>query len=588
MRKAPAAPRWLPVLLLLLLTVSSTAAQEGPALAWSTFLGGSAAETTLAGVEADASGHVWIAGTTASEDYPVQDGEPAAGYDAEGFLLDTFLSRLAPDGSLVRSGYGGDPSSDDFVEDLAVGSDGALWQAGWSGTAEDVEVIVDRATADGAVGGSFDVFTGEGIDTAFAVTTDAQGNAYVAGASGSQSFAGAPSNGSPVGNYVLKLNPALGVQRLSRLPGVLGAPRAIAVNSAGYIYVAGGDAGSGVPDSASEVWVFKLDPAGNPLWRVTFGGSGQDLPTALAVDAAGRVWVAGWTASPEFPVLGGRPYAGGRDAFLVRLTAGGALEASTLLGGAGRDEAHDLALDGQGVPYLAGLTTSGDFPLLGSIPDACGDSCGGTDAFAAALHPTDLGLTFSTLLGGTAADEAYGVAVDPAGTSLWVAGLTGSSDFPALNAFQDQPAGAGDAFVTRIGLAPNRPPSCAAVVARPNRIWPPDDKFRSITIFGVTDPDGDPVALTVLSIHQDEPLTSAGKADGLGVGSPIPRVRGSRQEGGNGRVYHVRYRADDSRGGLCEGVVRICVPPMLPGSPTCTDGGPLVDSTAPSENPHMR
>lgn len=584
MRKAAAAPHWLSVLLLLLMATTSSA-QERPTLSWSTYLGGTAAETNLADIEVDPAGHVWIAGTTASEDYPVQSGEPAAATEDASLILDAFLSRLTPDGLLDRSGYGGDPVSNELVEDLAVGPDGAVWQTGWSQGSEDVEVLVNRTTAAGAVVGSFDLVSGEGSDAAFAVAIDAQGNAWIAGASGSQSFAGMPWNGNPVGNYVLKLDPALGVQRLLRLPAMPGAPRAIAVDASGFLYVTGGDAGAGVPDSDSHVWVLKLDPAGNVLWQVTLGGSGQELPTAIAIDPTGRVWVAGWTASPEFPVLGGRPYAGGRDAFLVRLTGGGVLEASTLLGGAGRDEAHDLALDGNGVPYLAGLTTSGDFPLLGSIPEACGDFCGGTNAFAASFHPSDLWLTFSTLIGGTTNDEAHGVAVDPAGSSLWVAGLTSSPDFPALNAVQDQLAGAADAFVLRIDLTPNQPPSCAAVVPRPNRIWPPDDKFRSIAIYGVTDPEGDPVALTVLSIHQDEPLTVAGRSDGLGVGSAVPRVRASRQEGGNGRVYHVRYQADDGRGGSCKGVLRICVPPLLPGSPTCTDGGPLVDSSAPSEIP---
>jgi hypothetical protein len=579
-RKAPAAPCWLPVLLLLTITAENTAdAQERPTLSWSTYLGGTAPETKLADIEADSSGHVWIAGSTVSADYPVQSGEPPAASEGPNFILDAFLSRLTPDGLLDRSGYGGEPLSDELVEDLAVGPEGALWQAGWSDSAEDVEVLVDRTTADGTVGGSFDLFSGEGSDAAFAITTDAQGNAWIAGTSGSASFAGAPSNGSPVGNYVLKLDPAAGFQQLLRLPALPGAPQAIAVDPSGFLYVAGGQAGAGVPDSDSNVWVLKLDATGHVLWQVTLGGSAQELPTGIEVDAAGRVWVAGWTASPEFPVLGGQPYAGSRDAFLVRLTGGGVLAASTLLGGTGRDEAHDLALDGNGVPYLAGLSTSVDFPLLGSIAEACGDSCGGTNAFAASFHPSDLWLTFSTLIGGTTEDEAHGVAVDPAGSSLWVAGLTDSSDFPVLNAFQDQLAGAADAFVVRIGLTPNQPPSCAAVVPRPNRIWPPDDKFRSIAIYGVTDPEGDPVALTVLSIHQDEPLTVAGRSDGLGVGSAIPRVRASRQEGGNGRVYHVRYQADDGRGGSCTGSLRICVPPMMPGSPTCTDGGPQVDSS---------
>jgi DNA-binding beta-propeller fold protein YncE len=431
---------------------STTPRPRNASLLWSTFLGGSGDEVKLADVEIDASNHAWIAGTTASEDYPVLKGEPPNGYDDEYFFLDAFVSRVTPNGALERSGYSGEYYSDDFVEDLAIGPDGTTWLAGWYDSYEDVEVIVSRTAKGRSVGGSFQFFNGEEVDLAFAVATDREGNAYIAGSSGSHWFAGTGAYiENRVGNYVLKLGPDGQLQKLFLLPEPRGQARAVAVDAAGNLYVAGG--------SGPDVWVLKLDPAGNLLWQADIGGSQDEEATSIAVDTAGQAWVAGWTESPDFPVHGGRLHAGGRDAFLVRLTSGGAIDVSTLLGGSGMDEAQDLALDGLGRPYLAGLTSSADFPLSGPLAGSCGAGreCGaGSDAFAASfdLYATsNLVLTFATRLGGGSLDEAHGVAVTPAGTYLWVSGLTRSMNFQTLKPWQPALAGEGDAFLARIILS---------------------------------------------------------------------------------------------------------------------------------------
>ena len=121
------------------------------------------------------------------------------------------------------------------------------------------------------------------------------------------------------------------------------------------------------------------------------------------------------------------------------------------------------------------------------------------------------------------------------------------------------------------------PPDCAAAAARPDRIWPADGRLRAITVGGVTDPDNDPVSITVLSIQQDEPLSSPGQPDASWIGTPQPRVRADRKADGDGRVYHLRFRGEDGQGGSCEGEVTVCVPAGEDGG--CGDGGARVDST---------
>lgn len=121
------------------------------------------------------------------------------------------------------------------------------------------------------------------------------------------------------------------------------------------------------------------------------------------------------------------------------------------------------------------------------------------------------------------------------------------------------------------------PPLCSGAAARPDRLWPADGNLRRITIEGVTDPNDDPVAITVLSVHQDEPLSSTGQPDASWIGTPQPRVRADRKADGDGRVYHLRFRGEDGFGGSCEGEVTVCVPTTEEAG--CGDGGARVVST---------
>ncbi len=129
----------------------------------------------------------------------------------------------------------------------------------------------------------------------------------------------------------------------------------------------------------------------------------------------------------------------------------------------------------------------------------------------------------------------------------------------------------------------NQPPDCSAAAPDPASLWPPNHKMRRIAIGGVSDPDGDPVAITVTAIAQDEPLNALADGntcpDADGVGTGAARVRVERAGNGDGRVYHISFSADDGSGGTCEGSVSVCVPHDRGRHRVCVDQGPLVDST---------
>jgi hypothetical protein len=177
------------------------------------------------------------------------------------------------------------------------------------------------------------------------------------------------------------------------------------------------------------------------------GGSANDLASAVAADASGNVFVAGITSSADFPTQG--PYQTDQtadDAFVIKLSADGqTLVYGTYLGGSSFDEAYGLAVDSKGDAYVVGVTESTNFPTVNAFQS----DQPFPDGFVAKLNSQGNDLIYSTYLGGSSFDEVYGVAVDGNGYAV-VAGGTSSSNFPTKNPFLSDQTG-DDAFVTRMG-----------------------------------------------------------------------------------------------------------------------------------------
>jgi len=131
----------------------------------------------------------------------------------------------------------------------------------------------------------------------------------------------------------------------------------------------------------------------------------------------------------------------------------------------------------------------------------------------------------------------------------------------------------------------NQAPSCANVRPSIGTIWSPNHTMVDVTILGVTDADGDATSVVITSIHQDELVFGKGDGnfgpDGTGVGTSSAQVRAERSGQGDGRVYHIGFRADDGNGGTCSGTVTVGVPKSQGKNSGPVDGGPLFDSTQP-------
>jgi uncharacterized protein (DUF2141 family) len=163
------------------------------------------------------------------------------------------------------------------------------------------------------------------------------------------------------------------------------------------------------------------------------------------------VYVAGTTFSTDFPETnkGAQPsYGGGEDAFVSYFSSDlRSILLSTYLGGSGQDGATSIAVDSAGNIYVAGSTTSTNFP--GTTGGAQPSLAGVEDAFISRLNPDLTSVVQSTYLGGSGSDIAYSIDMDSA-DNVYLAGITYSTDFPGTaGGAQPSPGGTNDAFVAK-------------------------------------------------------------------------------------------------------------------------------------------
>ncbi len=232
----------------------------------------------------------------------------------------------------------------------------------------------------------------------------------------------------------------------------------VAVDGSLSSYVTGhSNSTSGFPggnpsNGGFDAFVLKINADGSRGYTTFVGGSGDELGTSIAVESAGAAYVAGITTSTDFPATGGAQSTAGSpsgstcpgggsgsgpctDAFAFKLDATGALVYGTYLGGNDFDDAYGIAIDGSGHAYVTGDTYSANFPtanaLFASLNNGAGVN-GSSDGFAAEISADGSSFVYSTYLGGTLTDASNAIAVDSSGNA-YVAGETFSPDFDVTN-----------------------------------------------------------------------------------------------------------------------------------------------------------
>jgi hypothetical protein len=340
---------------------------------------------------------------------------------------------------------------------------------------------------------------GSGADTCVAIAHDSQGFIYLAGNTYSTDFplAGDVYQIFNHGNqdaWFMKLNPfASSSDPVIVYATYVGGAAAenltgMTVDAHGIVYLTGSTQSGDFPTTpgayltsitagTSHVFVSVFDPsqggAAGLLYSTELAGGKEDEAEAIAT-AGGKIYIAGRTSSTDFPKV--NPYQSaliaGKDAFVAEIdpakSGSASLVASTYLGGSGDDIARTIGVDAQGLVYVAGYTSSPDFPATANAYQGSYNADG--DIFLTKLNLAAGTVLYSTFFGGSSIDDANKMVVDPSGR-VALTGYTLSHDFPVTqNAEQPVIGGA--------GLAAN------AFLAILDPAAPPGGALRYSTYFG--------------------------------------------------------------------------------------------------------
>jgi len=378
-----------------------------PALSYSTYLGGSG-EDEVFGIALDGSGNAYVAGQTASINFPAHTGTVSSvgGFDAfvtklnasgSSLIFTTLVGGTTDDAAFGVAVNGaavyvvGNTTSNNFPSALTLGPGGGqdAFVASLNGTTG-AKVYVTR------IGGT-------GTESGNAIAVDSSGNAYIAGQTDSNNY---PTIGSPI---------------------------------------QGQNAGT------DDAFISKINPTGTALVYSTYlGGSAGDLATGIALDSSNNAYVSGITGSSNFPTTTGAfqtTQSGSFDnGFVTEIKADGSTKIySTYLGGTGGNDPFGIAVDAAGEAYVTGSTSSTNFPTVNPAQISNG---GGLDVFVTKFNSAGSALLFSTYYGGTLDETATGIALDSFGDA-YVTGRTASSNYPVSGSpFQGSLSGTSDAFVT--------------------------------------------------------------------------------------------------------------------------------------------
>ena len=194
----------------------------------------------------------------------------------------------------------------------------------------------------------------------------------------------------------------------------------------------------------------------DPLLSSTFvGGSDNDSASAIAIDSSGNVYIAGKTTSSNYPAYEyDISQNKNEDVFVSKFSSDlKTLISSTFIGGSKNDSANAIAIDSSGNVYIAGKTTSSDYPATsGSYDSSFNDSGDSTigDVFVSRLNGDLSSLLSSTFVGGGKEDYASSIAIDSSGNIL-ITGGTNSSDYPLVSGSYDTSHnGSYDVFVSKL------------------------------------------------------------------------------------------------------------------------------------------
>ncbi len=455
-----------------------------PAIAWSTYFGATDVEAAFS-VVADTGGNTYVAGVTTSSSGLVTTGAFQTTYNGN---RDAFLAKFDNDGVPQWCTYYGGTGNDNFFY-VTADTSGGVYVSGITTTSSGMSTTGSHQSTFG--GGSSDAYlvkfssngtrlwatyfggggnestTSSYDDYMVSVTWDKPTNSvYLCGMTNSTSnisTTGAYQTSNAGGNdgYLAKFTPA-GVLQWSTYFGGADEDKIVKVSTdhSGNIYATGitnstsGIATSGTHQTSlaggKDVFIAKFNTSGALVWGTYYGGTDDDGSIGIATDNADDVYVAGSTFSTSgiatsgaFQVLMGS--IGPSDAYLTKFSPAGTRIWGTYFGGSAPDITADIDIDANNNVCFSGTTGSIGLASPGAYQSSFG---GNSDAFIAVFGPGG-SRTWVSYLGGTDADNCFGIAYSKTG-DLFITGNTSSiSGISTPGSFQMLPAGTQDAYLCK-------------------------------------------------------------------------------------------------------------------------------------------
>ncbi len=438
---------------------------QAPKMEYSTFLGGGGYDYGHS-ITVDDNGCAYIAGQVSSTNFPTTTGA----YDrtANG-SADIFVTKLNKEGSaLIYSTYIGGSAFDD-TRNVCIDKSGCVYL---TGSTSSTNFPTTNGSLQGSSSGYFLKLDSLGSNLIYSsrwnggekVLVDSKGYLIIMGNTNSATFpttSNAYSRTLSGGNdiFVAKIDIKTNQILFSTLIGGAGdewAPN-IVLDSQDNIIIAGQTSSENFPTKGNtfgsytagkyNIFVTKLKSDGSQLLFSTIvGGTNDNWPWDVAIDLSENIYVTGGTSSTDFPVSAsafGKTYKGLHDAFLFKLKSDGSqLVYSSYFGGTDQDEARGVAIDKNGRAYITGCTRSTNFPITTDAYDNSYNG-GGTnqyawgDPFLSVMNADGSQLEYSTYLGGSNDEEAYGIAIDKQG-SVYLSGVSTSSNYPTTAGAYDR------------------------------------------------------------------------------------------------------------------------------------------------------
>ncbi|MCP5104738.1 MAG: hypothetical protein GY950_15240 [bacterium] len=442
-------------------------------LEYSTYLGGRSGSDYGRSIAVDDEGYIYVTGHTNSSRFP--DSNAYREFNSGGW--DVFVTKFDPDGSgLFFSTFIGGSGSD-YGNDIAVSKNGGVFIVG--------QTFGSDFPAAGAFKGGSNVFVvkfsykgrykagrffgGDRNDTGTAIAVDGSNDIFITGTTYSLNFptknAYQDSMHWPGSAFVCKLNPGNLKIKYSTFLGGAGEDfgKDIFVDDSGYFYVTGYTGSSNFPvknayqdthgGDSHDAFISKFSPDGSGLvFSTYFGGTRNDYGTGIAVDDSGFVYVAGKDSGC---VLGYSVFLPGwwptrSNVFVGKFSPDGSeLVFSFDLEGSARDESSGIALDSSDNIYIAGSTSSYNFPLEAPLRDT---KHGTFDGFLSVIASDGSGLLYSSYIGGSDYDYCSAITIDDSG-NVYLTGTTYSLNFPIKDPYIDHLKGAIAAFVSKFSFS---------------------------------------------------------------------------------------------------------------------------------------